>query len=83
MIDDQQLIENGLIIPFETDVPGNSKTFTTPIQMSNEPQRNPERGPRVGEHSDEILRELGFADKEISTLAESGIVRIASYQTVV
>ena len=83
VIDDQQLIENGLIIPFETDVPGNSKTFTTPIQMSNEPQRNPERGPRVGEHSDEILRELGFADKEISTLAESGIVRIASYQTVV
>ncbi len=77
VIDDEQLIENGLIVPFETDIPGSSKTFSTPIQMSDESQRKPERGPNIGEHSNEILREFGFADQEISDLVESGIVRVA------
>ena len=32
------------------------------------------RAPELGEHTDEILREIGFSSSEISGLKEKGIV---------
>ena len=33
--------------------------------------------PRLGEHSAEVLREIGFADEEVAALAADGVVRLA------
>jgi crotonobetainyl-CoA:carnitine CoA-transferase CaiB-like acyl-CoA transferase len=30
--------------------------------------------PMLGQHSDEVLRELGFADDQIATLRKEGVV---------
>jgi formyl-CoA transferase len=77
VIEDEQLIANGVIVPFSPDVPGNEKTFATPINMTNEPQRKPERGPKIGQQSIEILQEFGYGADEIKTLSDAGIIRIA------
>ncbi len=76
VIEDEQLIANGVIVPFETDVPGNKKTFATPINMTDEPQRKPGRGPKVGEQSIEILKEFGYSTDEIEALSSSRVIRI-------
>ena len=32
------------------------------------------RAPRIGEHNDEVLKELGFGDNEIQSLRASGAI---------
>jgi len=78
VIEDEQLISNGVIVPFDTGIPGTNKTFATPINMTDEPQRKPQRGPKIGEQSTEILQEFGFSADEIKALSASGIVRVAT-----
>ena len=77
VIDDPQLIANGVIVDSESGVPGNQRTFATPIQMTDEAQRTPQRAPGIGEQSAAILREFGYSDREIDDLADSGIIRLS------
>jgi crotonobetainyl-CoA:carnitine CoA-transferase CaiB-like acyl-CoA transferase len=74
VIDDPQLIANGVIVPTESDVPGNQRTFATPINITDEAQQVPQRGPRIGEHSDEILKEFGFSIHEIEALSAEAVI---------
>jgi len=45
-----------------------------PVKISNQPQVEPKRPPRNGEHSEEILRELGYDDKTIREMGEKGVI---------
>ncbi len=74
VVDDEQLIANGVIVPFASDVPGVERTFATPIRLSTETQRNPQRAPRIGEHTRDVLREHGLDDAAIEALAAAGVI---------
>ncbi len=74
VVDDEQLVANGVIVPYQSGVPGVERTFATPIQLSGEAQQAPRRAPALGEHSREILRELGFADAAIAALEAEGVI---------
>jgi crotonobetainyl-CoA:carnitine CoA-transferase CaiB-like acyl-CoA transferase len=76
VIDDEQLIANGVIVASQSGVPGVERTFATPIQLSSEGQRTPQRAPNVGEHTQEILQELGLQDAEITQLQAAGVIKI-------
>lgn len=76
VIDDEQLIANGVIVASESGVPGVERTFATPIKLSSEGQRTPQRAPDLGEHTKEILQEFGLQDAEISQLQAAGVIKI-------
>ncbi len=69
---DQQLIENGIVVPLE-GAGGNLKTtISSPIQVHGVTKVAAKRAPELGEHNEEILEELGFDAKEIVSFRTSG-----------
>jgi formyl-CoA transferase len=75
VIDDEQLIANGVIVPFDSGVPGVERTFATPVQLTTSQQTAPRRAPKVGEHSRDVLSEFGYEAAAIDALIATGVVR--------
>jgi crotonobetainyl-CoA:carnitine CoA-transferase CaiB-like acyl-CoA transferase len=68
---DRQMIDNGVLVPFEGD---STLTVNSPIWVDGSQKTQPKRPPAIGEHSDEVLREAGFDDATIRQLRASGAV---------
>jgi crotonobetainyl-CoA:carnitine CoA-transferase CaiB-like acyl-CoA transferase len=68
---DRQMIDNGVLVPFEGDT---MLTVSSPIWVDGSEKTQPKRPPAIGEHSDEVLREAGFDDAAIRQLRASGAV---------
>jgi crotonobetainyl-CoA:carnitine CoA-transferase CaiB-like acyl-CoA transferase len=45
-----------------------------PVKLSDTPGAVERRPPLIGEHSDEVLRELGLADDEIASLRQDNVI---------
>jgi len=54
---------------------GSYKASGNPIRFSKTPVLPGKGAPVLGEHSDQILKELGFSDAQIETLKVSGVVK--------
>jgi crotonobetainyl-CoA:carnitine CoA-transferase CaiB-like acyl-CoA transferase len=77
VIKDPQLSENGIVVPLE-GAGGNLKnTISSPIQVHGVNKVPAKRAPEVGEHNEEILKELGFDAKEIAGFRTSGTLGIS------
>jgi len=74
LIKDPQLQENGIIVPIE-GAGGNLKfTVSSPMQVHGITKVPAKRAPELGEHNEEVLKELGFAPNEIEGLRASGVI---------
>jgi len=72
VIKDPQLRENGIVVPLQ-GAGGNLKaTISSPIQVHGVTKEPAKRAPELGEHSEEILEQLGFDAKEIDGFRTSG-----------
>jgi crotonobetainyl-CoA:carnitine CoA-transferase CaiB-like acyl-CoA transferase len=59
------------------EYPGGPKPVplpNTPVRLSETPGKVRSRAPVLGEHTDEILRELAFNDAEIAAFRDSGVI---------
>jgi len=57
---------------------GNVKQIGSPMRLSGTPTRLARAGPMLGEHSAEVLSQVGYSQEEIAAFAEAGVVRTGS-----
>ena len=78
VLDDPHFRERGIVT---TDARGWDH-IGTPIRFENEPGRVRFDLPALGQHSEEILRSVGYADSEIARLREEGVIKAATPEEI-
>jgi crotonobetainyl-CoA:carnitine CoA-transferase CaiB-like acyl-CoA transferase len=63
-----------MVIEFEQPGAGKVKGLGFPVKLSRTPGQVRRGGPALGEHTEQVLREAGFGDAEISDLMNNGAV---------
>jgi formyl-CoA transferase len=74
VIEDPQLRANDIVVPLEGAGGKLTLTVSSPIQVHGVTKTAARRAPELGEHNDEILKDLGFDAKTIDSLCVSGAV---------
>src|SRR5262249_11168767 len=77
VINDPQLPANDIVVPLEGAGGQLRTTISSQSQVHGVAKVPARRAPDLGEHNEEILRELGFGAKDIDALRASGAVRKA------
>jgi crotonobetainyl-CoA:carnitine CoA-transferase CaiB-like acyl-CoA transferase len=68
---DRQMLANDVLVPFAHD---GMLTVNSPFWVAQADKVAPQPAPGVGEHSDEVLRGIGYAEADIARLRASGAV---------
>ena len=71
-LDNRFVIENERLQNLEHPTEGTFRLVAPPVRTSEPPPSRP--GPRLGEHTDEILTELGYEQARIAYLRDSGVI---------
>jgi crotonobetainyl-CoA:carnitine CoA-transferase CaiB-like acyl-CoA transferase len=74
LIDDPQIAQNGTFVEYEHPTEGRVKTPGFAIEFSRTPSSVARGAPLAGEHSREVLRELGLDDKRIDDLIAAQVI---------
>jgi formyl-CoA transferase len=73
-IDDPQLRLNDIIVPIEGAGGKLTSTISSPIQVHGVAKVAAKRAPEIGEHTEEVLAQLGFNGPEVAALRAIGTV---------
>src|SRR6266699_1180863 len=74
VVDDPQLRANDIVVPLEGAGEKLTSTISSPIQVHGVAKVSAKRAPELGEHNEEILKQLGFDLKDIDALRASGAI---------
>ncbi len=74
VIHDPQLSANNMVVPLEGAGGKLTSTVSSPIQVGGVAKRPAQRAPQLGEHNEEILREIGFDAAQIAAFAERKVI---------
>ncbi len=72
-LEDPQTIHNGMVAEVEYGGVGKMRLVGSPVHMSDAPLRIRHAPPRLGEHSEAILEELGYDAAKIADLRQNGV----------
>ncbi|MCR9260433.1 MAG: CoA transferase [Pseudomonadaceae bacterium] len=70
---DPQVLANDMAMPAAEDV-GMARVVRDPVNVDGVARVGASRAPDIGEHSDEILTELGFSAEQVRELKQQGII---------
>ncbi|MCB1808030.1 MAG: CoA transferase, partial [Candidatus Competibacteraceae bacterium] len=73
LAEEPSLRETGTVVEVDHPTRGKYLSVGNPIKLSDSPAEV-KRSPLLGEHTDEILQEIGFAETDIKTAKETGAV---------
>src|ERR1700686_268512 len=74
VINDPQLLANDIILPLEAAGEHLKFTVSNPLKVHDVPKVTARRAPDLGEHNEELLKQLGFSSSEIDGLRASGTI---------
>jgi crotonobetainyl-CoA:carnitine CoA-transferase CaiB-like acyl-CoA transferase len=74
VVNDPQLRPNNIIVPLDGAGGKLTSTISSPIQVHGVAKIPAKRAPELGEHNEEILRQLGFGATDIDGLRASGAI---------
>jgi crotonobetainyl-CoA:carnitine CoA-transferase CaiB-like acyl-CoA transferase len=74
VVKDPQLRANNIVVPLEGAGGKLTSTISSPMQVHGVTKVPARRGPALGEHNEEILKQLGFSANDIDGLHASGAV---------
>ncbi len=74
VINDPQLRMNDIVVPLEGAGGKLTSTISSPIQVHGVSKVPAKRAPDLGQHNEEVLKELGFSATEVAGLRASGTI---------
>ena len=72
--DDEQFLQTETLVPMDHEKMPGLYTIDSPIKIVDEPKKQPYRAPILGEHTQEILKEIGLKENKINKLKEKGAI---------
>ncbi|MBU2602330.1 MAG: CoA transferase [Actinobacteria bacterium] len=74
VFEDPQVIAREMMVEMQHPTAGTIKLVGSPLKMSETPAAYYRHPPLLGEHTDEVLAELGYDESEVAALRASGTV---------
>ncbi|MFC1901092.1 CaiB/BaiF CoA transferase family protein [Chloroflexota bacterium] len=75
VINDQQARANDFFIPLDHPTHGRIEVVANPVKLSKTKEEIRMPAPEPGQHTDEVLSEFGYTDKEIAQLREQEVIQ--------
>ncbi len=73
-LEDPQAAASGTVFEVEHPAAGRMRQLASPLRFAETPTRLRRHAPRLGEHGDEVLGELGYAPEEVAELRREGLL---------
>jgi len=75
VVRDPQALSNGYMVDFDHRSLGKVKIPGYPVQFSSSQAGTRSSAPALGEHTDSIMKEIGYSDQEIAEARQAGVIR--------
>ncbi len=74
VVNDPQLLANDIVVPLEGAGEGLKLVVSSPLKVHDVPKVPARRAPNLGEHNQEVLKQLGFTGDEIDEFRATGTI---------
>ena len=74
MIHDRQMLENEFIVPYDHAIFGDVRLLNFPVKFNATPASIKSHAPELGEHTEEVLLEIGYSWEDIARLRDEEVI---------